>query len=78
MTNLSKISLHNLSQAELTKREEALLKGGTVLPCLCVVACRCLYEGEQEGPDDPYYGGATKEASGAANQPNTQASGHRL
>lgn len=77
MTNLSKISLHNLSQAELTKREEALLKGGTVLPCLCVVACRCLYEGEQEGPDDPYYGGATKEASGAANGTGYSAKGDK-
>lgn len=65
MTNLSKISLHNLSQAELTKREESLLKGGT--PCVCVVGCSCRYYGPQEGPDDAYYGGSTKEASGAAN-----------
>ena len=77
MTNLSKISLHNLSQAELTKREEALLKGGTVLPCVCVVGCRCLYEGPQEGPNDPYYGGASREDSSRSNAPSYQVSGNQ-
>lgn len=73
--------MHNLSQAELAKREESLLKGGNEpiaggsLPCVCVVGCSCLYEGEQEGSDDPYYGGSTKEVSGAANSKDYRASG---
>lgn len=74
------INLHNLSQSELAKREKSLLKGGSEpiaggsLPCVCVVGCSCLYDGEQEGPDDPYYGGSTKEVSGAANSKGYQAS----
>ena len=75
------INLHNLSQAELAKREESLLKGGNEpiargsLPCVCVVGCSCLYDGGQEGPDDPYYGGSTKEDSSKANGERYQSSG---
>lgn len=46
------------------------------LLCVCVVGCSCLYEGEQEGPDDPYYGGASKKDSGASNGPTYQVSGN--
>lgn len=82
MKKLNRISLHNLSLAELAKREEALLRGGDgtidgeTLLCVCVVGCSCLYEGEQEGPDDPYYGGASKKDSGASNGPTYQVSGN--
>ncbi len=78
MKKLSKISLHNLSQAELAKREENLLRGGdnnVYLPCVCIVGCTCLYAGEQEGPDDPYYGGSSKEESGKSNNSSYQATG---
>ena len=78
MKKLSKISLHNLSQAELAKREENLLRGGgnsTNIPCVCVVGCTCLYAGEQEGPDDSYYGGSSKEVSMEANSNRYQAYG---
>lgn len=82
MKKLNRINLHNLSQVELAKREEKLLKGGNgtidggTLPCVCVVGCSCLYEGEQEGPDDPYYGGSSKEVSGEINKPRYQVSGN--
>lgn len=75
MKKLSKINLHNLSMAELSNREESLLRGGgdyygggitTTLPQICVSACACLYEGEKEDEYDAYYGGATKQVSGAA------------
>ena len=82
MKHLKRISLHNLSQAELSKREENLLRGGEYtydasgpLPCACIVGCTCLYEGEKEGPDDAYYGGASKEISGGANGDSYQSSG---
>lgn len=77
------INLHNLSQAELAKRDKSLLKGGNepiaggTLPCVCVVGCSCLYDGEQEGPDDPYYGGSTKEDSSKANYAGYQFSGEK-
>ena len=46
MKKLSKISLHNLSQAELAKKGQSLLKGGIDLPTVCIVACGCKYAGE--------------------------------
>lgn len=69
MKKLTRIHLHNLSQAELAKREENLLKGGINLPCVCVVACTCKYAGAQEGPNDSFYGGSSKDVSDGANQP---------
>ena len=84
MKKLSKINLHNLSQAELSRREENLLRGGNepeidggTLPCVCVMACSCLYAGEQEGPDDSYYGGSSKEVSGYASVYDFSASGDK-
>ena len=82
MKKLSKINLHNLSQAELSRREENLLRGGNepeidygTLSCACVHACTCLYAGKQEGSDDSYYGGSSKEVSGNANQGDHRAAG---
>lgn len=48
MKKLSKISLHNLSQAELAKKGQSLLKGGIDLPTVCIVACGCKYAGEKK------------------------------
>lgn len=61
MKKLNCINLHKLGQAELAKREEKLLKGGYDLPCVCVIACPCAYAGAQEGPDDDFWGGASRE-----------------
>lgn len=36
--------------------------------------CACKYAGPQEGPDDPYYGGSSKENSGAENESQMQES----
>ena len=66
MKKMSRISLHNLSQAELAKREEKFLRGGdgtfnggTIGP-VCVTPCPCLYEGPKENDQDAYYGGSAK------------------
>ncbi len=81
MKKLTKINLHNLSRAELSNREESLLRGGgdyygggitTTLPQLCVTVCSCVYEGEKENEYDSYYGGSPKQASGDANNLITQ------
>lgn len=59
MKKLSKISLHNLSQAELVKREQNQLKGGLMCTCGCYCGynCSCSYnflrEEEKKGN---YYG----------------------
>lgn len=76
MKKLSRISLHNLSQAEMVKREQNLLKGGVDLPCVCIISCSCRYVGEKENDYDSFYGGSSKGASGAANQPSMQLSSH--
>lgn len=57
MKKLNKISLHNLSQAELAKREANLLRGGEYT-CACaggaICACSTDYEeGEPEYYTDP-------------------------
>ena len=68
MKSLKRISLHNLSQAELSKREENLLKGGFCsCTCSCYYACGCLYEGEKENEYDSYYGGSSTADNGASN-----------
>lgn len=43
MKNLSKIKLHNLSQAEMASKEQSILKGGTAYcVSICVdAACAC-------------------------------------
>ena len=74
MKKLSKISLHNLSQAELSRREENLLRGGAcpVCGCVCGNGCSCLYAGEKENEYDEYYGGASKDDNGYANLEGVQ------
>lgn len=64
MKTLKKISLHDLSQAEMTKREENMLKGGGDLPQVCVTTCGCKYAGDKEGDDDSFYGGSSKAVNG--------------
>lgn len=64
MKKLSKISLHTLSQAELAKREQNVLRGGD---WACCTNCSCRYEGSQEGPDDSFYGGSSTEDNRVAN-----------
>lgn len=76
MKKMTKISLHNLSQAELAEKEQKFLKGGYDLPCVCIVGCACKYAGPQEGPDDPCYGGSSTGDNSQANGGNYQASGH--
>ena len=65
MKKLSKISLHNLSQAELAKREENLLKGGK--SCACIGACLCMYAGDKEGDNDSFYGGSSSDDNNYTN-----------
>lgn len=59
MKKLTKINLLNLSQTEMAKRQENMLKGGEDLPCVCVFGCACRYAGDKEGPDDSFYGGSS-------------------
>lgn len=61
---LSKISLLQLSKAEMERREQNMLRGGNsvfVCVCGCRTKCGCMYAGPQEGPNDPYYGGVCTE-----------------
>ena len=53
---LSKISLLQLSKAEMERREQNMLRGGSDNFCLCgcIGNCSCTSEGPQEGYDDPY------------------------
>lgn len=70
MKKLGKLNLHNLSQAEIAKKEMNMLKGGQECSCTCgcYYACPCKYTGSQEGPDDSFYGGSSTEANHSANQ----------
>ena len=77
---LGRISLLQLSKAEMEKRQQNMLRGGNddiidkLLPCVCVLVCACKYAGFQEGPDDSYNGGSSKENSGAKNESQMQES----
>lgn len=71
MKKLKKISLQNLVQDEMAKREQNMLKGGT---CACVSVCLCHYAGTQEGPNDSYYGGSSSNDNGNANDSQSTAS----
>lgn len=64
MKKLSRISLHNLSQAEMAKREQNLLKGGEYI---CVGLCSCKYEGKKEDDYDSFYGGSDTISNSNAN-----------
>lgn len=76
MKKLKSLNLHHLGQAEMTKKEMNALTGGYDLgnvcvcgcPCTCPTAtCGCKYAGEQEGPNDPYYGGSSSSDNSNAN-----------
>lgn len=67
MRKLGKISLQNLSQAEMEKRELNALKGGDCYcHCFCTITCGCKYAGEQSGPNDSFYGGSSQATSSGA------------
>lgn len=67
MKKLNRINLHKLSQAELAKREEKLLKGGNQAKTPCISMCLCAYAGESQGDNDSYYGGSSTEDNDKAN-----------
>ncbi|WP_080903090.1 TIGR04149 family rSAM-modified RiPP [Parabacteroides sp. Marseille-P3160] len=60
MKKLGKLKLHDLSKAEMGKREQNVIKGGR-----CI--CNCRYAGTQSDPTDSYYGGAPTENNFLAN-----------
>lgn len=61
---LSKISLLQLSRAEMERREQNMLRGGSDNFCLCgcTTNCPCKSAGPQESSDDPYYGGTNSDS----------------
>lgn len=65
MKKLTKLSLHDLSQAELAKKEQNLVRGGG--NCGCIGICLCLYAGPKENENDSYYGGSSQVDNGDAN-----------
>lgn len=67
MKKLTKLSLHDLSQAEMAKRELNVLKGGQWSTCACKLPCPCKYAGEKENDNDSFYGGASHDANYKAN-----------
>lgn len=64
---LGKISLQNLSKAEMEKKEQNMLRGGQSCNCKCFNNCPCRYAGAQEGPNDSYYGGSSTQSNESAN-----------
>lgn len=71
MRKLGKISLQNLGQAEMEKRELNALKGGyCICWCNCNMNCGCKYEGGASGPDDSFYGGSSQAVSDYASTLN--------
>lgn len=74
MKKLGKLNLHNLSQAEIAKKEMNALKGGLSCDCSCMCqcsySCECKYAGAQEGPNDSFYGGSSVMDNGKANHVN--------
>lgn len=67
MKKLTRIHLHNLSQAELAKKEENLLKGGFNCACAGGAYCPCAYAGKQTDKNDSYHGGSGTVANSEAN-----------
>ena len=71
MKKIGKLSLHNLSQTEITKKEMNTLKGGQNCNCRCFEnPCPCKYAGTQEGPNDSFYGGSSVDSNHDANNGN--------
>lgn len=71
MKKLERLKLHNLSQAEMAKREQNLLKGGGGYSCGCGTYCPCLYYGPQTDKYDSYYGGSSTTDNENANGTNS-------
>lgn len=69
MKPIKKISLQSLAFSELENAMKESLRGGYDLPeiTICGTKCPCKYAGPQEGPDDDYFGGSSKEDNSAAN-----------
>lgn len=67
MKKLQKLSLMSFSQTEMEKRQLNTIRGGWGCPMDCDTECACAYAGEQEGPDDSYYGGSSSEDNSDAN-----------
>ena len=67
MKKLTRIHLHNLSQAELAKKEENMLKGGYNCACAGSAICPCAYAGEQTDKNDSFYGGSSSDDNSDAN-----------
>jgi natural product precursor len=65
MKSLSKLKLHDLSKAEMEKKELKLIKGGFFCHSSC--SCPCLYEGTKSDPTDSYYGGSSTSDNSDAN-----------
>lgn len=63
---MTKLSLHDLSQAELAKKEQNLVRGGSAR-CGCGITCGCLYAGPKEDENDSFYGGSSFYANEDAN-----------
>ncbi|WP_080903087.1 TIGR04149 family rSAM-modified RiPP [Parabacteroides sp. Marseille-P3160] len=68
MKKLGKLHLHDLSKAEMEKREQNMIKGGYDLPPVYVCYCPCRYEGTQSDPTDSYYGGSSTAANNSGNR----------
>ncbi len=52
----------------MAKKEQNMIKGGQNCGCACLTnPCPCKYAGPQEGPDDSFYGGSSKEDNQDAN-----------
>lgn len=62
MKKLSKLKLTSLSQQELSKKEQSVLKGGCIF-----CGCGCHYAGSQSDPNDSYYGGSSSGDNDSAN-----------
>lgn len=76
MKKLKNLSLHRLNQSEMSKKEMNALTGGASCPCHCTCICNshcgCKYAGEQEGPNDSYYGGSSTAANSDSNGNNAR------
>ncbi|MCE9019586.1 TIGR04149 family rSAM-modified RiPP [Bacteroides thetaiotaomicron] len=74
MKKLKNLSLHRLNQSEISKKEMNALTGGASClchcHCVCNANCPCRYAGEQEGPNDSYYGGSSTSDNFNANSGN--------
>lgn len=61
MKHLSELKLHNLGKTEMSKKEQAMLKGGC---WFC--SCGCKYSGSSGGGNS-YYGGSSTNSNDSAN-----------